>query len=409
MLDFKTTQLFNNLFADISVFDNAYQKYFDYWWFFITACIVSFILVPIVGSLAHKYDIVNDTSRGESNKSNKYENNKRRINLNRMAKLGGIPIMLPALAGVLLFFSVNSITIAIALSMLILGTLGFLDDKYNMPATTQFTTHLVCAVLIAVTPIDFTIGNWDLAWATTSFDFMGLAYSIVWPGDIVFILWILVCNSAVKFVGGVDGLIEGTVLMAFAVLFIIAVREGSDFAAVFSVMAFGAATGAFVYHVPPAYIYSASTGKSMYGFLIAVISAIVSTKIATGIIILFLPLLDFIFVIAKRIYILRPKTLRDIISAPLKVMRMPDTNHLHHQFYKLNLSFTQIILIEFSIMLLVSCVAVLTTEAFKFFFIILGGLLFLTLILGLHIIVGVRNGRKKLRIEEESPEKKYSY
>src|SRR5690606_13352 len=126
---------------------------------------------------------------------------------------------------------------------------------------------------------------------------------------------------------------------------------------------------------PPAKIFSSATGSLPYGFLIGVLSILNQTKFATTIIVLLLPLVDFAFVILKRFIKSRPRTVKEFIKSPVQLMRMADTNHLHHQLLKLNMTNKQILLAELLVTILACAVAVFSAEAFRLFVVLGGGFL----------------------------------
>jgi UDP-GlcNAc:undecaprenyl-phosphate GlcNAc-1-phosphate transferase len=125
-----------------------------------------------------------------------------------------------------------------------------------------------------------------------------------------------------------------------------------------------------------------------------------NTKFPASKMILALPMIDFFFVIVKRYIIHKPKNLLDLI-------RINDTNHLHHQLITIGMSARQIVLIETSATLLIGLLAVLTTGAMNFFFLIFFAFLVITGTLGLHIISTLK--QKNTKPKKESPESKYSY
>jgi len=150
---------------------------------------------------------------------------------------------------------------------------------------------------------------------------------------------------------------------------------------------------------PPQKIMSGSSGKTVYGFLICILAIIADSKMSTTLMLLTLPLIDFIYVIVKRIFVVKPKNL-------LTLLRINDTNHLHHQLLKLNLSRRQVVLLEMSATLLLGSFAILTTGAIRYFALILG----VSLGIAFVVFINIKASRKRIGNEDEkSPESKYSY
>jgi hypothetical protein len=112
-----------------------------------------------------------------------------------------------------------------------------------------------------------------------------------------------------------------------------------------------------------------------------------------------LPVIDFAYVIIKRFIIYKPKNLIELI-------RISDTNHIHHQLLKLNLSRKQVVLIETAITLFLGSFAVLSTGALRFFAIIFA----LALCIAFIVYINIKASQRKLvQKKGESPESKYSY
>ena len=121
--------------------------------------------------------------------------------------------------------------------------------------------------------------------------------------------------------------------------------------------------------------------------------------------ILTLPLIDLFFVITKRYLTYKSKSF-------LELIKINDTNHLHHQLINLGFSSKKILLIEISITLIIGLIAILTTGAMNLFFFVLIIFLCIAGILALHMLVNKKeNGKEKEEDDEtpESPESKYSY
>ena len=88
------------------------------------------------------------------------------------------------------------------------------------------------------------------------------------------------------------------------------------------------------------------------------------------------------------------------------MLRINDTNHLHHQLLKLNLSRRQVVLLEMSATLLLGSFAILTTGAIRYFALILG----VSLGIAFVVFINIKASRKRIGNEDEkSPESKYSY
>jgi UDP-GlcNAc:undecaprenyl-phosphate GlcNAc-1-phosphate transferase len=143
---------------------------------------------------------------------------------------------------------------------------------------------------------------------------------------------------------------------------------------------------------------SGSSGRSVYGFMIALLALISDAKISTSIMLLALPVLDAIFVIVRRIFVHKPKSLKELL-------KINDTTHLHHRLLQLKLTRIQVLLLESSIALIIGSVAIATTGAMRYFAVIFG----LALVLLLIVVINYKANKRKEKEKEKSPESKYSY
>src|SRR5690606_21972735 len=97
--------------SDLTWIPEVYHRYIKFLPIFLIALGASFILTPIIGYIARKYDIVNDTKKRTRNKLNKFENQERRVNPNQYALLGGLGVIIPLLILLILLIHPGAVTI----------------------------------------------------------------------------------------------------------------------------------------------------------------------------------------------------------------------------------------------------------------------------------------------------------
>ena len=113
----------------------------------------------------------------------------------------------------------------------------------------------------------------------------------------------------------------------------------------------GSTLGFLVHNFPPAKVFMGDTGSMFLGFMISII-ALLGYKVATitsiiiPIIILFIPLLDTILAIFRRI--LKKETIFT-----------PDKDHLHHQLLRMTSSPMKTVLIIYVINIIFSAISIL--------------------------------------------------
>jgi len=402
-MDFSSSNIFlQKLLTHFSDFisSDSYSKYLDFWPILLLGIGISLVLAPLIGYFAQKYDV---TYKPFSKRKEKdFDNPQKAMHEGITPSLGGLVISLSIFVAILIFFKLDSFTvpILIALGILIIGS--FLDDVLNLPAKVQFLYQILAALVISFSIINLTnisFFNIELQSLTWDFSIFHIQQSFVFPGDLILFVWILVCINAVKWTAGSPGIVEANSLIIFALIFVIALRESAIFSSTLSILAVGLLMVLVIFAFPRQKIMSGSSGKTVYGFLICILAIIADSKMSTTLMLLALPLIDFIYVIVKRLFILKPKNL-------LNLLRINDTNHLHHQLLKLNISRKQVVLLEMSATLLLGSFAILTTGAIRYFALILG----VSLGIGFVVFINIKASRKNVGNEDgKSPESKYSY
>lgn len=402
-MDFTTTtnlliKILNHF--DFSTVGDTFEKYLNFLPIFIIGAIAALILTPIIGQIALKYDIT--YKPGKKRMGREYDNQQKALHEGITPALGGLAITIPAFIAMLLFFKLDSFTIPILVAFLILIIGSALDDIFNLPAKTQFLYQFLAAGIIAFSLINLTnlsIFNINLDAYTWNFSLFGLQQSLVLPGDILLILWIVVCINAFKWTAGSPGIIESNSLVIFLLIFIIGIRFSSIFSTTISILIAGGLSVFLIFALPPQKIMTGSAGKTVYGFLICILSIITDAKLSTTIVLLAFPIIDFAYVIIKRYIEHRPKSFKELIK-----LNGPD--HFHHQLIKLGLNRIQIVLMEMAITLLLGSFAILTTGALTYF-----ALVFVIAIsIGIIVLINIKASKKQEKEKkEESPESKYSY
>jgi len=380
---------------------SQYGKYLNYWPILLIGFIFSFFILPEIGKLATKFGIT--YKPGVKRKNREFDNPQKAIHEKETPALGGLAVTIPLLIAIPMFFRFDPVITAITIALLILVIGSVLDDILNLPAKIQLGYQILAALVIAFSVIDlssisfFTNDLLNLKQSSWSTSIFSMPISFVFPGDLLLILWILLCINSVKWVGGSPGLIESYSLSIFMLLFVISVRTYSLFSSTLSILISGTLIPLLYFAFPPPKVMSGSSGKSVYGFLISILALISGAKFSTTIMLLALPIIDAIYVIIYRYVTYKPKN-------PIELMKINDTSHLHHQLLKLDFNNTQVLLIETAVSLLVGSFAILATGALRYFSLIFG----IAVVIGFIVFINYKARTKKEK-EKLSPESKYSY
>lgn len=402
-MDFSTTTSYLNALLNripVILQTTEYGKYLEYWPILLIGFVLAFFLTPVIGQIATKYNITYIPKIGRGKKE--FDNPEKALHERITPALGGLAITVPALLAILIFFRLDSFTIPIVISLSILIIGATLDDIFNLPAKAQLGYQIVAAGIVAFSILSITsipFFDIDLNILNLNFSLLGIQQSFSLPGDIILFVWILVCINAVKWTAGSPGIIEANSLVIFSLIFIIAIRDGAIFSSTTSVLIAGGLLAFLIFAFPPEKIMTGSAGKSVYGFLICILAITADAKISTTVMLLLLPLIDFAYVIVKRYLRHKPKKLGDL-------MKLSGPDHLHHQLMKLDLSRSQLVLIEMAATLFLGSFAILTTGALRYFALVVC----LALGIGFIVYINIKASRRKEREEtRKTPESKYSY
>lgn len=296
----------------------------------LTTLISSLILVPIVKKVAHHIGAIDYP-------------NERKVHKKPIPRLGGLAIFLSFLIGYMCFGQVTTQMISILIGSFVIIVLGICDDIKPVPARYKFIVQTIAACIVvfyghiyidmvSIFGLEIVFGAWG------------------YPLAVLLIVSII---NAINLIDGLDGLAAGTSSIFFLTISVIAFYldrlNGLD--VILCVIMLGSTLGFLAYNFNPASIFMGDTGSMFLGFMISV-TALLGYKGATvtsliiPILILFLPILDTILAIFRRL--LKGEN----IGAP-------DKEHLHHQLLKLNKSTKKTVLIMYAFNLLCALISIL--------------------------------------------------
>lgn len=190
-----------------------------------------------------------------------------------------------------------------------------------------------------------------------------------WVGIIFTVGWMVVSINSMNWLDGTDGLSGGVALFGSAAIFFLALKPEVNQPPVGIIAAalFGAILGFVIFNFHPGRIMAGTSGSMFFGFMLGGLAIFAGTKLATALLVMAMPIVDFVWVIGERL-----KAGKSIFE--------PDERHFHHRLLELGWSQTKIALFFYSITLLLSVLALSTRLTGK-----LGAIIF-----ALALIVAVR-------------------
>lgn len=371
------------------IFIGDFQKYIEFLPIIGAGFASTFLLTPLVGKLARTLDIMHKPPSANDKKD---PDRHRRLEKLPRPLLGGIAVVVPFLILSLVFQTLSLPVVALLAGVLILLILGILDDKFYLSWKVQMLVQFIAIMLTIVLGIGISVVN-------NPFDGLFLLNIIEIPiklggyefmftifGHLVYIFWVMLCINAIKWTSGADGLMEGIVSIASLIFFLIAVRTFDTTSSIFSAILLGCMVAFLFYNFYPSKIFSGSSGKSVYGFILAVLAVLSGTKFALAIIILALPIVDMLWVMLKRLKNSKEKTVLKRIAA----MNKGDNNHFHHQLLKLGLREREVSLVEYLITATLGALAFLMTGSLRTVIFLLG----LIVAIGIVVIISQVNSKR---------------
>lgn len=245
---------------------------------------------------------------------------------------GGIAPLLAIITSLLIFLPLEGPLIAVLTGAILLGLTSFVDDRKGLSPFLRLGVQFLSGALLVVggigimsisNPIGGTIAldqwTWDVNLGQLTFTLTMLA-------DLVTVLWVMVMINAFNWIDGVPGMTSSVSAVAALILLLLSLRPDFHYldqtlAITLSSVILGASLAFLIFDFPPPKMLMGDTGSMLLGFFLAVTAIISGGKIATTILILGFPILDFAWVIIRRLI---------KGQSPFK----GDLWHFHHRFLK---------------------------------------------------------------------------
>lgn len=340
---------------------------------FLSAFFISILSTPLTIKFAQKFKLLDDPQKRPHP-----AHTQDRV----VPRAGGLPIFLAITISMLLYAGVTLINFQIILALTLLLVVGLLDDVLTEFKPAFRLGLQILAALIAVVSgigIDFItnpLGGILYLNSYTFSPFSGFEINVI--ADIFAIIWIVWMMNMVNWSKGVDGQMPSITLVAFIIIGFLSFNfyNLGDLnqlpITIISFICAGAALGFLIFNWSPAKIFPGFSGSTILGFMIAVLSILSGAKLATALLVLLVPAVDFFYTFFRRI--LEKKS-------PLK----GDSKHLHHLLLERGFSHRQISLIYAFTCATLGIISTSLNSQGKFFTIIVAGVVVFGAILSLHL------------------------
>lgn len=271
------------------------------------------------------------------------------------ARIGGISVFFSLFISMLLIHVIISTSIfqdldkivnipLLIIAILVIFTLGLYDDFVGSNVWSKIFFQIIAAAIIY-------FGGLKIA--EISVPFLGSKNINSLLSFLLTILWVCGITNAVNIIDGINGLAAGISFFALLSLGVLAFLSSQYFLVVIIAVLLGVISGFYPFNFPRAKIYLGDSGSLVIGFILAALSlatiqrkASLAIVLLIPIIILFLPILETIVTIIRRIY-------------KRKNIFKRDMDHLHYRFLKKGFSETKTTLILIFISFLFSLSGIL--------------------------------------------------
>ncbi len=290
---------------------------------------------------------------------------------------GGLPIFLALIVGTILFLPFDKHLLGILSGAATALIVGLLDDRWNLsPYWRLFGGNLLAALIVVGSGIGvafltnpFGSGIIDLSHPQFSFYLFGAPHSLWLLADLFAVLWIVgLMNLIGQGAGGIEGQFPGVVAISALTIGLLSLKFSADITQWPVITLAGITAGAYLgflpWNFPPQKIMPGYSGKSLGGFVLAVMAILSTTKVGTVLVVLGVPLMDASWAIFRR-----------LLNGKSPVWG--DRGHLHHKLLDLGWSKRQIIVFYWVITGLLGILALQLNSRQKFY-----------TILGVGIIIG---------------------
>lgn len=328
--------------------------------------VISFLTTPIVISLYKRYGFLDDPGR---------QSHPKVVHKYPVPRGGGIPILTALIFGCVLFLPLSKPIVAIILACSVVVVVGSIDDVFDLSPYLRLVTNLVAAGIVVGAGIGITYitnplgGLIHLDILKITVDLLGRERNIIVLADIFAVIWIVWTMNMVNWAKGLDGQMPGIAVISAVVIGFLSLRFFPDPnqipVLVISAITAGAYLGFLPFNFFPQKIMPGYGGGALAGFLLATLSIMSSSKVATMMLVLGVPFMDAVYTIIRR-----------VLSGKSPVWG--DRGHLHHRLMDLGWGKRRIALFYWLVSAILGAIALGLDSRGKLFatimiFLIVGG------------------------------------
>lgn len=301
----------------------------------------------------------------------------------------GICLIAVFLITVIIFFPIDQQLFSVLLGVIILGVTCFLDDRYHLDPFLRLGIQFLVGLIVVAGGVGIhsltnplggsvPLDRWQFAVVLGATQYTFHLLNVLFT-----VFWVVAMINTMNWIDGLNGLPSGISTIGFFVLFLLSIRPNfhavdqtavAHLALLLSVIALAF----WFFDFAPAKMLMGDTGSMFFGFMLAVLSIFSGGKIATAFLVMGFPILDAIWVVARRLW---------RRQSPFK----GDLKHLHHRLLEAGFSERQALFLIYALCAGFGSVALFLGSIQKLIAIIF----MIAVMVVLGTIVVLRAGQKK--------------
>ncbi len=305
----------------------------------------------------------------------------RHIHKKHISRFGGVAIISAFILTIFLDKNlvITSQILGVIVASMVIVIVGIWDDLCELDWKVQLFLQAAIIGLI------FLFG-FELSYIPNPFGEAIVFDDNIWgtiTSSVIVFVWILLLMNAMNWIDGIDGFSGGISFVASLVIFLLSLKPevNQPPIAIIAIILAGAILGFLVFNFYPAKIFAGTSGSLFFGFILAALSIIAGTKIATTLLVVAIPVVDALWVIVERI-----KKGKSIFT--------PDKRHIHHVLLELGWSQFKIVIFFSVVTMFIGIVAIFTHAIGKAFAIIISFILIIVAFFYLRIAVLIKERQK---------------
>ncbi len=254
----------------------------------------------------------------------------------------GVALFLSFLISSFLFLPLTESVQAVLIGATLLAGVSFIDDRKDISPYFRLIIQVLAGFILVLGGIGMTVlsdpfgGHLALDQIQIPIVLGQWTFTFTLLADLLTILWVGVMVNAFNWIDGVPGMTTSIAAVTSFILLLLSMRPDFHYvdqtlAILLSSIILGMSLAFLIFDFPPPKFIIGDTGSMLLGFLLAATALISGGKIATTLLVLGFPILDFLWVIGRRLW---------KGHSPFK----GDLWHFHHRFLKAGYTERQVVL-----------------------------------------------------------------